>query len=451
MKSLRIFASLFLIAFSFGSFQLTAAPKTLDEIESEQREKEEEKRKEKNTRNIQAEKAKEKERNVSTQGENPETSSASKYTIIEDVIGFPRPFEVPAINNSELMNADPKSVELFEQASKKEKDKDSVKNPEDIIALWQKLASITENNPFAVIAQERISEWTSVVVILDKHQENLEKISKLIPANVIAADQKVSLALQHLDEFGLSFGAEEILNITQKTTAAGEISKNEIFRTKISEILIARCEKKSGKDCFRKGRYFSKNEDEKISYLTKACHLNYNDGCKEVNRSKAVAEAEKARIAAEEKRKAEAEKERQRKEPETNFNEELYQANKKKRIAIATGIFVPGVALLGGGAGLLYAMSDSQKWHDKYYQKYIQATDTPSADKYRKKAKKAGDHAQLYKILGSVGISVGAAMVVTGIVFYSIEFEGEKQNKKKYNVSFGASPMDGTLQFALRW
>ena len=442
-----------LIAFSFGTFQLLAAPKTLDEIneEREQKKKEEEKRKEQEAQKIQAEKAKEQERNASAKEGNSAVSSAKKYTVIEDIIGFPKPFETPTINNSDLMNADPKAVELFEQASKKEKDKDSVKNPAGIIALWQKLAAITENNPFAAIAQERISEWNSIVVILDKHQENLDKISKLIPANVIAADQKISLALQHLDEFGLSFGAEEILNITQKTSAAAEIAKNEILRAKISEILIARCEKNSGKDCFTNGRYFSKNEDEKISYFTKACHLNYNNGCKEVNRIKAAAEAEKARIAAEEKRKAEAEKERQRKEREANFKKELDQAGKKKRIAIATGVLVPGIALLGSGAVLLYEMSDSQKWHDKYYQKYLAATDSSTADKYRKKTKKARDEVQLFKILGSVGIGIGAAMAVTGIVFYSIEFEGEKAVKKKYNVSFGASPMDGTLQFALRW
>ena len=45
MKSLRIFAFLILLAFSFGSFQLSAAPKTLDEIESEQKKKEEKQRK----------------------------------------------------------------------------------------------------------------------------------------------------------------------------------------------------------------------------------------------------------------------------------------------------------------------------------------------------------------------------------------------------------------------
>lgn len=451
MKSLRIFTFLFLLAFSFGSFQLTAAPKTLDEINAEREKKEEEeKKKEKETRHIKAEKTKEK-RNLPAKKENPASSPVKKYTVIEDIIGFPRPFETPTINNSDLMNADPKAVELFEQASKKEKNKDSVKNPAKMISLWQELVTITENNPFAGIAQERISEWDSAMAILNRHQENLDKISKLIPANMIAADQKVSLVTQHLDEYGIMFGTEEILKISKESKAAAEIAKNEVFKNKIAEIITARCEKQSGKDCFSIAKFFSKNESEKISYLTKACHLNYNDGCKEENRIKVAAAAEKARIAAEEKRKAEKEKIRQQKERETNFKRELDQAGRKKRITIASTLFVPGIIITALGGVSFYGMNKAEKERKKNYQSYLQATDNISASKYRKKADDAEKNRSAYMVLGSIGIVAGTAMMATGIAFYSIEFEGEKAVKKKYNVSFGASPFDGTLQFALRW
>lgn len=239
------------------------------------------------------------------------------------------------------------------------------------------------------------------------------------------------------------------------------------------------CNNNSGKACFRFAESFA-NEDEKLLYFSKACELEYQQGCEEANKIKAAQEAEKARLAEEErlkqeaekarlaeeeKRKAKAEEERMKeeqrkaeeekrkaeKEKERQIKEEINKAGRKKRIAIATGVFVPGLALIGGGAASLYMMSDAQKWHDKYYKKYLSANDNFTADKYRKKTKTAGDHAQLYKILGSVGIGLGAAMVTTGIVFYSIEFKEEKEVKKKYNVSIGASPMDGTLQFAFRW
>lgn len=239
------------------------------------------------------------------------------------------------------------------------------------------------------------------------------------------------------------------------------------------------CENNSGKACFRFAESYA-NEDEKLLYFSKACELEYQQGCDEANKIKAEQEAErarlaeeerlkqeaeKARLAEEEKRKAKAEEERLKeeqrkaeeekrkaeKEKQRQIKEEIDKAGRKKRIAIATGVFVPGLALVGGGAASLYMMSDSQKWHDKYYKKYLSATDSATADKYRKKTKKAGDHAQLYKILGSVGIGLGAAMVTTGIVFYSIEFKEEKEVKKKYKLSFSASPLDGSLQFALRW
>ena len=72
-------------------------------------------------------------------------------------------------------------------------------------------------------------------------------------------------------------------------------------------------------------------------------------------------------------------------------------------------------------------------------------------DHFRKKTNDADSKRKTYMILGGVGIGVGVALIATGITFYSIEFKDEKEVKKKYNVSFGASPMDGTLQFALNW
>ena len=72
-------------------------------------------------------------------------------------------------------------------------------------------------------------------------------------------------------------------------------------------------------------------------------------------------------------------------------------------------------------------------------------------DKYRKKTTDAHNKMNKYNTLGGVGLGLGAALIATGITFYCIEFKGEKEVRKKYNVSFGASPFDGTLQFAINW
>ena len=70
---------------------------------------------------------------------------------------------------------------------------------------------------------------------------------------------------------------------------------------------------------------------------------------------------------------------------------------------------------------------------------------------FRKKTQDADKKRKTYMGLGFAGIGAGVALIATGITFYSIEFEGEKEVKKKYNLSFGTSPIDGTLQFAINW
>ena len=488
MKTLKFFAFLLLLSFCCGSFTLSAAPKTLDEINEEQKKKEEEEKKaadEAKKKEEAAKKAAEEKRKADEDAKKKaeeeavkkeaakkaaeaaqqpaqqnnaavtpaQTTSAtvSTYTITEEVIGIPKPLEMMQIDNAALMNADPNAVELFENASKKEKESDALKNPAGIIGLWNQLAGITTNNPFAEIAKARFYEWHSVVSVLNKHQENLDKISKLIPAGIIPAEQKVSLVSQHLDEFGVMFGTDEILNITKKTAAAAEIAKNEAFRNKIKEILIARCGKNSGKDCFSNGKYFAANEEEKITYFGKSCELKYKEGCDEANKVKNAAEAEKARIAAEEKRKAEEEAKRIEDEKNRQLKEELNRAGRKTRLTIATSTLVAGAAVTILGGISFNGMNKQEKKRKDYYQEYLLSETNSEAAIYKKKANDADSKRKTYMILGSVGIGVGVALIATGITFYSIEFKGEKEVKKKYNLSFGASPIDGTIQFALNW
>lgn len=480
MQSLRIFHLLIVITLCCSSFTLCGATRTLDEINEEQKKKEEEEKKaaieakkaekakkaadEKRKAEEKAKKKAEAEKNAA---ENPNPAVyqqtqaqdiARTYTLAEDVIGIPKPFMMTQIDNAALMNADQKAVELFEAATKKEKTKDVLKKPSEVIKLWKELAEITQNNPFAEIAKARFYEWHSVIALLNKHQENLDKVSKLMPTNVIPDEQKVSLVLHHLDEFGIMFGTDEILSIAKKAGQMIIIAKNEAFKAKIKEILIARCEKNSGKDCFNNAKYFAANDDEKITCFSKACELKYQAGCDEVKKVNAAAEAEKARIAAEEKRrienekrKAEEEARRIQEEKDRKIKIELNHAGRKKRLAIATSTFVSGVVVTILGGVSLKAMNKAGKDHDKYYQEYLEAKSNYEAEDYRKKAQNADKKHKTYMGLGIAGIGVGVALIATGITFYSIEFDGEKEVKKKYNLSFGASPMDGTLQLALRW
>ena len=96
-------------------------------------------------------------------------------------------------------------------------------------------------------------------------------------------------------------------------------------------------------------------------------------------------------------------------------------------------------------------MNKAEKDRKKYYGKYLDAENEEQIVLYRKKSQDADKKRKTYAALGGVGVGLGIAMMTTGIVFYSIDFEGEKEVKKKYNVSFGTSPMDGTIQLTLNW
>ena len=201
----------------------------------------------------------------------------------------------------------------------------------------------------------------------------------------------------------------------------------------------------------------------------KACELGYDASCKpakalagltpekavqmkqqrkEEEEHRKVAEAK--RKAEEEKKRAETERRKAEKEKKDKITAELNQAGRKKRLTIATTTFVSGIVVGALGGVSFYAMNEAEKDRKNYYDKYLDAIGS-DADKYRKKAHDADKKRKTYLILGGVGAGLGVALITTGIVFYSIDFEGEKEVKKKYNLSFGASPIDGTLQFALNW
>lgn len=140
----------------------------------------------------------------------------------------------------------------------------------------------------------------------------------------------------------------------------------------------------------------------------------------------------------------------QREEEETAEKLEDAQFAKRKRIIIATTTLVSGVVLGGLGGFSLYEMSESKNRHDKYTERYHNATFPEEAEKYRKKAKNADDDRVMFMALGAAGVALGAALITTGIVFYSIEFEEEKEAKKT-KVSFGANPLENSIYLTLNW
>lgn len=82
---------------------------------------------------------------------------AKHYYFAEEIIEFSLPpFTSKTISESNLMEADSKALQFYEEAGSAEKQKNILSLPQDAIKAWVKLSKITGKNPFLAIAEERL-------------------------------------------------------------------------------------------------------------------------------------------------------------------------------------------------------------------------------------------------------------------------------------------------------
>ena len=364
------------------------------------------------------------------------------FSFQDEPLNLIKPFVLGQVSEQDILSTDPKLLKMFEATVNKEKQPEIIKTPGAMIVAWEEIAKITEKNPFMQVAAQRLAEWKAALEKLEKHEAKLAEMKKVEADNALPANYRTAFAVNYLNEFGVNFGTTEVV---KATVYNNEIAYNESLTTKIKEIRKQRCDLNSAVDCQTYGLKHSANDDEKAAYLKKACDLGRKAACsgEQPQNTAAPAPVETQAKVAEQPKKEPTE--------EDKYKAELNQAGRKKRIAIATSTLVAGVVVGALGGVSFYGMSEAKKDRDKYLDSYRQSATQEDMDYFRKKTNDADSKRKTYMILGGVGIGVGVALIATGITFYSIEFEGEKEVKKKYNVSFGASPMDGTIQFALNW
>lgn len=360
---------------------------------------------------------------------------AISYELAEDVIGLIKPCSLETLNAEILMNADTQNIQLFESTVNLEKQKETMRNPGNAIAAWEKMAKAEGNNPFKTIAGERISEWKSYIEKLGRHREDIAKITAMMADGAVTTEQKTDAAIKYLDESGINFGTLEIINAV---AIQPDIKNNELFGTKITETRKKRCELDSGKDCQLYAEHHTSNETEKAEYLEKACKLEVSEACPNT-----VAQAPQAEQPQQQEEVA--------KEPAESENyEKEWRRLRNTRIAVATTTLVLGAAAAGLGGFSFYKMNKAKDKRDEFYDLYQNnLTDPVLVQEYRSKTEKQDKKYKKYMLLGSVGVGVGAALVATGIVLYSVEFKKEK--KLKQNISFGMNPFDGNVYFTLNW
>ena len=364
----------------------------------------------------------------------------------DDPLNLIKPFVLGQISEQDILNTDPKLLKMFEATVNKEKQPEIIKTPGAMIVAWEEISKITEKNPFLQVAAQRLAEWKACLEKLEKYEAKTAEMKKIEADQALPVNYRTAFAVNYLKEFGVSFGTTEVV---KATVYNNEIAYSESLTTKIKEVRKQRCDLNSAIDCQTYGLKHSANDEEKAAYLKKACELGRKAACSGDPQSQNAA----AQAPVDNQPKVvEEPKEVKKEQPEEDkFKQELNQAGRKKRIAIATSTLVAGVVVGALGGVSFYGMSEAKKDRDKYLDKYHQSTNQDAINYYRKKTNDADKKRKTYLALGGVGIGVGVALIATGITFYSIEFEGEKEVKKKYNVSFGASPIDGTIQFALNW
>ena len=364
------------------------------------------------------------------------TAKAANYELAEEVVGLLKPYPFETISAEIIMNADTQNMQLFESAANLEKQKETLKKPESAIAAWEKVAQAGGNNPFKAIAGERTAEWKGYIEKIGKHREEIAKITAAMPDNSVTIEQKTATVIKYLDELGVNFGTLEIINAV---AIQPDIKKDETFGAKITETRKKRCELGAGKDCQLYADFHAANETEKADYLAKACKLEVKEACPET-----VAQAPQA----EEPKNEEPAKEPEK--PEDPVEKE-WRTLRNTRIAVATTSLVLGAVSAGLGGFSLYEMGKAKDKRDGFYNDYKYSTNQELVKEYREKAKKQDKKYKKYRMLGGVGIGVGAALIATGITLYSIEFKKEKELKQKCNISFGTNPFDGNIYFTLNW
>jgi len=369
------------------------------------------------------------------------------FVFQDEPVNVIKPFVLGTVSEQDILNADQKVLKMFEDMVGREKQPENIKTPGAMIVAWEEITKITEKNPFLQAAMQRLADWKACLEKLEKHEAKSAEMKKVEADQSLAVNYKTAFAVNYLNEFGVNFGTTEVV---KATVYSNEILYSESLTIKIKEVRKQRCDLNSAVDCQTYGLKHAANDEEKAAYLKKACDLGRKAACS----GEQAAAAEAAPVANTQPQAQEQPKEPEKPKElteEEKFEKELNDAGRRTRMIAGTTTLVAGVVIGALGGVSLYGMSKAKKDRDKYFDSYKQSSDYDEMVHFRKKTQDADKKRKTYMGLGFAGIGVGIALIATGITFYSIEFEGEKEVKKKYNLSFGASPMDGTLQFALNW
>lgn len=289
-------------------------------------------------------------------------------------------------------------------------------------------SAFVASNKFIVIAKERQEKVMIAEMKKESYKLCNDKNCQIPLGQALSADTILRTTINSLG--GVYVITSELIDLAKEATVVGAKQNFDGSETSLVSAL------------------------DKIAEQISGTQIRHNDEAAktpEPVKSENLEEKENAeKIKAEEEQRKRAEERKKAAEEKQKIKDELNQAGRKTRIAVATTTLVAGVAA-GVVSGIsFYSMNEWKKKRSDYYQQYLDSN-IDKEDDFRKQVNRADNKRKTFMIVGGVTAGVGAALIATGVVLYSIKLKGEKEVQQKYNLSFGADPAAGTLQFALNW
>lgn len=289
-------------------------------------------------------------------------------------------------------------------------------------------SAFVASNKFIVIAKERQEKVMIAEMKKESYKLCNDKNCQIPLGQALSADTILRTTINSLG--GVYVITSELIDLAKEATVVGAKQNFDGSETSLVSALDKIAEQISGTQI--------KHNDE----AAKTPEPVKSENLEEKENAEKIKAEEEQRKRAEERKKAAEEKQK--------IKDELNQAGRKTRIAVATTTLVAGVAA-GVVSGIsFYSMNEWKKKRSDYYQQYLDSN-IDKEDDFRKQVNRADNKRKTFMIVGGVTAGVGAALIATGVVLYSIKLKGEKEVQQKYNLSFGANPAAGTLQFALNW
>jgi len=254
----------------------------------------------------------------------------------------PRPvplFDETAIKGIDLLGVDADVMIAYDEAVNVEKREDIIDNPKEAITAWKKLVDMKSDNPFLSIGQDRLKIWLtyyrSINETLEKNKKAKESIKKMLPLSSISVDQKRDAVIKYIETYSVDEGLEIILDILLKTvekSVSDEILGDATFKKTSRNVIMTRCEKGNGKECYVYSTFFPENSKEFKEYLVLSCKLEYEKACDVIKEIVKKREEEKRAVELEKRKRIEEENKRKREEEETRRVKEAEENRKTAEI-----------------------------------------------------------------------------------------------------------------------